>query len=116
MRISDWSSDVCSSDLSPACPRAFNAVIVEEIEGAVEVQSLVAPNAIGQCDMTRGIGRRAVLRSQDRLDIRIISLRPTIGQKRSRGSVAEPLRNLFKACCIGDDQQSPHSLQYALGN
>src|SRR3546814_10740448 len=44
---------------SPACPRAFNAVIVEEIEGAVEVQSLVAPKALGQCDMTRGIGRRA---------------------------------------------------------
>src|SRR3546814_6139542 len=50
---------------SPACPRAFNAVIVEEIEGAVEVQSLIAPNAIGQCDMTRAIGRRAVLRRSE---------------------------------------------------
>src|SRR3546814_14130895 len=48
---------------SPACPRAFNAVIVEEIEGAVEVQSLIAPNAIGQCDMTSAIGRRAEIGS-----------------------------------------------------
>src|SRR3546814_11435462 len=76
---------------SPACPRAFNAVIVEEIECAVEVQSLIAPNAIGQCDMKRAIGRRAVLRYQDWLDIRMNSLSPAIYPQRYGGSVPESL-------------------------
>src|SRR3546814_18192075 len=46
----------------------------------------------------------------------MIPVRPAMGQKRVGGSVPESLGNLFQACCIGDDQQSPAALQYALGN
>src|SRR3546814_13042762 len=41
MRISDWSSDVCSSDLSRCKPSKINPVVQVEVEAAIRVHMTV---------------------------------------------------------------------------
>src|SRR3546814_9360955 len=52
MRISDWSSDVCSSDLSDGCPP-------QKEESSIDMQTIT---------VTGGVGRDAELRSTQRGD------------------------------------------------
>src|SRR3546814_14952352 len=66
MRIRDWSSDVCSSDLPHRSPRDPVARLVEAREGASQPlrigQDRVFGNgAIGECDHPRGRGAKAHL-------------------------------------------------------
>src|SRR3546814_4793302 len=47
MRISDWSSDVCSSDLDEAeLPRPFEIAAVGHLEIARVLRNLLAPEAV----------------------------------------------------------------------
>src|SRR3546814_3052485 len=50
MRISDWSSDVCSSDLFPIAngdlARAVAEFVIERPKGQVDLQSLTSPQVV----------------------------------------------------------------------
>src|SRR3546814_3300070 len=84
MRISDWSSDVCSSDLVvllpiatvdtvlrrkrfPRQPRLADTFLVEQVEGAIERQCLLAPHPVDKQDVARAVRRVGCGREQNGL-------------------------------------------------
>src|SRR3546814_3157420 len=54
MRISDWSSDVCSSDLLAGCDQQLHEAAVRALgDGAVEVAKIVAGDFKGDARLSR---------------------------------------------------------------
>src|SRR3546814_6845357 len=88
MRISDWSSDVCSSDLAGVVEAAF----VEEEEDTLEPQRLVAPFAVGEREEAGAVRGRRVerARNQDRLD-RLVG-RARVAVRQEAGGLERPER------------------------
>src|SRR3546814_4269559 len=60
MRISDWSSDVCSSDLTPSCrnPRAGRHGLRSRFPGSTRCARTVPIGLQEQCDRRLGAPRR----------------------------------------------------------
>src|SRR3546814_9079528 len=61
MRISDWSSDVCSSDLGTANSQILVAVQIETAEGLANVEAIAAVDGIdvifvGPADLAVSLG------------------------------------------------------------
>src|SRR3546814_2699002 len=54
MRISDWSSDVCSSDLQHAAPRLRWSILPTEAPGRIQSLSRSARRTVELCASVRG--------------------------------------------------------------
>src|SRR3546814_5289599 len=82
MRISDWSSDVCSSDLSCRRTPAAAAGASEVVPGAVRIATMPPDSATGQADSARAWFRSdaglALLESEYPTVVRALSERPAM--------------------------------------
>src|SRR3546814_4067397 len=95
MRISDWSSDVCSSDLS--CRAAFDQAQAHARPRTMRAVRVVAPPALGlgrlaaafiEADRRLFLDHRA-LRERAHLVSALAGARPRRGQARSEGHTPE---------------------------
>src|SRR3546814_4082415 len=87
MRISDWSSDVCSSDLAQGAAEPFAA----DFAGAVVVEFDAGPNPVTGCDLHREVGGA---RFQPGLDRRLHAQAGQVGQQQHRALVALAVQRL----------------------
>src|SRR3546814_10073165 len=60
MRISDWSSDVCSSDLDIALQQAKQAVLLDPYSDNAQMAAASAAFVSGNCILGKAQGLRAV--------------------------------------------------------
>src|SRR3546814_18498718 len=95
MRISDWSSDVCSSDLAAALPDDMLAPFVLIARAAIEGQPCPDDDALGGAYGTRSPGRiRRLIDYMERQGA--IVVRSDFGGRRSTGI---PAPELGRAAC-----------------
>lgn len=101
----------------PGGARLGDAVFVEEVEGAVEAERFLAPYAVGERDVARGVGGGGTFGDEDRLGGVALAVCPRVREEAVGG--VGPQQAVERAALVGalgNDQQAAAGLDDALGD